>query len=499
MGDTALVGERFSPDAFRRVVRLAARRSDESDLPGQVEYLIRYLQHSEVSAQWMLVETSYIDRHYLEEFTGYYANAFRPPQPTTTRVHFFKTEVDLPARITQASNGAYDEACKELGDGYLGFTVVRPIASCPVGRTIVAPYPPGGKSRHYAKLESRVHLAGLNLIVEGVPFQQQDQAVGACATTAVWSALSHVSRSDGGRAPTPFAITKAATRQLVRNRTFPAADGLSVEQIAGAIRDWGYSPHCMASHGAMPEFQLAVKCYLRSGIPVILVTAGDPGHAFTAVGFREGDEDGDPLDLLIGDATASHIRATGMSRLYVHDDRLGPYVRMLWLQPEAERGYPRLRKKTFPGEQELEPEAIRLAIAPLYPKLRLSAKDLSACANEFVPAVRNEVGADKEKLRVELRFSMEGKYLEALLRGKTLSPERAATFVQGVRLPRYVGVATFTVDGQLVADALFDTTDINRNHPRYASLIAVVPYAEAMRENFLELVKQNAPERVVVA
>ena len=79
-----------------------------------------------------------------------------------------------------------------------------------------------------------VHLAGLRLRVRGIPFQQQEQAVGACATTAIWSALARVMRSDGGRAPTPFAVTEAATKHYVSDRAFPAAAGLEPRQILEA-------------------------------------------------------------------------------------------------------------------------------------------------------------------------------------------------------------------------------------------------------------------------
>ena len=57
-----------------------------------------------------------------------------------------------------------------------------------------------------------VHLMGLELEARGLPFQQQEQAVGACATTAIWSALSRVARADGNRAPTPFSVTQAPVR-----------------------------------------------------------------------------------------------------------------------------------------------------------------------------------------------------------------------------------------------------------------------------------------------
>ncbi|MBX3251128.1 MAG: hypothetical protein KF901_28385 [Myxococcales bacterium] len=44
----------------------------------QVEYLWAYLE--EMGAQCFVREVNYVDRHYLDDFTHYYARAFRPPE-----------------------------------------------------------------------------------------------------------------------------------------------------------------------------------------------------------------------------------------------------------------------------------------------------------------------------------------------------------------------------------------------------------------------------------
>jgi hypothetical protein len=62
---------------------------------------------------------------------------------------------------------------------YLGFVCVRPLDTVPIGRTVLRRL----KNREiWATGPYPVHLGNLLLEVDGLAFQQQDVAVGACAT-----------------------------------------------------------------------------------------------------------------------------------------------------------------------------------------------------------------------------------------------------------------------------------------------------------------------------
>ena len=63
--------------------------------PDQVRYLATYLAHTEVAAKTMVAEEPYIDRHYLQEYVGYYASLARPPRSSrAARIHFFRNVFD---------------------------------------------------------------------------------------------------------------------------------------------------------------------------------------------------------------------------------------------------------------------------------------------------------------------------------------------------------------------------------------------------------------------
>lgn len=481
----------FSSDELERTVAVRSGLRENASPADQVRFLGSYLNNQKPRARSFVVEDNYVDRHYLEEYSGYYGTKLVPPSSKAVRLHFFArelTDVGLDALLERAAQGqqAHRDVCDELNRDYLGYAVIRPLPAAPVGRTVLRPYPAPANAANRrcftpASTLHDVHLAGLLLRVEGLPFQQQEQAVGACATTAIWSALARVARMDGGRSPTPLAVTLAATRHYLTDRAFPAVAGLDRTQMLAALREFGYSPYVLQARiDELDLFQLALKCYLRSGIPVILrVIVEGSGHAVTVVGFREEDADDTARDIQISHGN-SPLRARGLSRLYLHDDRLGPYSRVKWLATE-EMGSPGL--ELYPYEAGFEefkaPMWVSEAIVPHYPKLRLTATDLVRFAAQMVGIVRVLAGKEKrELLQVDLRFALGQRYLAELF-ASSLSPARVREFIKGCRLSRYVGIARFAIEDEPFLDVIYDTTDIRRDAVPWASIVALVPYRES--------------------
>lgn len=488
-------------DLQQEMVR--ASEGDARDEPcDQVRYLASYLRIREVPARTLLIESPYVDRHYLEEYTGYYATALRHPTPKTVRIHVFSsdfTQSDFDGWLTLAAEQGAPAAAEKMQASYLGFIVVRPIPAAPVGRTVLAPYIKKRRVFEPAETEHRVHICGIELIAKGVPFQQQDQAVGACATTAIWSALARVMRADGARPVTPLAVTTAATRRLEENRAIPAVSGLEVSQMLDAIREFGYSPHVFEPNAELAVFQLALKCYLRSGIPVILKLAYEAPleyHAVTVVGFREGEggiRDGEasqlagscssdplvtPAEELVFKKGDFGVRSPGIERLYTHDDRLGPYARMVWLPKEGAERLPRVcfkpKEKGF--EKYDKPASIWNAIVPLYPKLRLTATDMVTVAATLLPLMRNVAGESfRDRITLDLRYVLSGRYLRDLYQERNVDPVRLRRFASQAVLSRYVGILHFRIDGFMFVDVVCDTTDLLRDSPAWAPVLAMLP------------------------
>ncbi|MDW7732967.1 MAG: hypothetical protein SCH66_11130 [Methanolobus sp.] len=156
-------------------------------------YLLNYLV--DIKANTVLVEHSYIDKDYLMDYSNFYSRSFEV-EKYTKRLHFFNEGFDRADFELLFENN--ENFIDSLRLSYLGFIVVKPI-KIPVnnklepliGRTVLQTYDPddGTDRRQYLKNTYKVSLFGLRLEIQSLPFQAQDFAVAACATTALWIAL----------------------------------------------------------------------------------------------------------------------------------------------------------------------------------------------------------------------------------------------------------------------------------------------------------------------
>jgi hypothetical protein len=497
----------FSRSALVGCVHRACGATQDwsSNIPDQVRYLYSYLQHSEMNARTIVVEHPYTDRHYLSEYQGYYATSFRPPPSRTTRLHFFSSKLDEGAayQIAEAATDveSFRTIRREYQNKYLGFVVVRPLESAPIGRTVLHVY--GSRpARIFGSPPPphRAHLLGLTLKARGVQFHQQDRAVGACATAAVSAALSAVIRRDGGRAPTTLAITEQANRSAPEGRIFPAAGGLSRQQMIGAVIASGYSPDVIKpARGESSLFLLAIMTYVRSGIPVVmqLCTEGaEEGHAVTVVGFRVSDATEPAEDLVESTDGPFFLRSKGISKLYVHDDRLGPYARMRWQKDDGEPTVTFVPYgESFPALER--PSIVSCAIAPLYPKIRMSALDVLLLAGRLLPVARQIVGPEeREAVYIEPAFRLAGDYVEEILR-LTISRARVACLTGTLSLSRYVAVIRFMCGEEWLLDVVCDATDIYHDVHPLGHVLAVVPRSEDALNPLAQYFQVRCPDALV--
>jgi hypothetical protein len=273
-------------------------------------------------------------------------------------------------------------------------------------------------------------------------------------------------------------VTLAATGHRVQARAFPALAGLDLDQMATAIHAFGYQPHVFQRAGESDDFFLALKTYLRSGIPVVVrarVVDGDL-HALTLVGFRERTRESasEGGDLEIGEGNRPKLRSRGVERWYAHDDRLGPYARLGFVADGTER---HTKLELLPSESGFEhletPMVFADAIVPLYPKLRLTAEELVGFGVDLSPTVRFLAGAEDD-VHVEPRFMLGGEYLR-VLHGRPIDRDRIVEICTSLVLSRYVGVISWSRDDMWLLDAVYDTTDLRRGDTSRPPLLALVP------------------------
>lgn len=287
----------------------------------QIDYIFRYLE--EIGAKSVVLEYNYIDKDYLDDYSKFYVRRFNSSGHTCSRLHFFSEELDHQQLEKLLSTSVEPEVSAHLQPAYLGFMVIKPLPKTFIGRTCLKQYSEMETSQSDCSLLSRpynVSFFGVPLEVRSIAFQEQDKIVAACATTSIWCALNAMSWKQVRDIPSCSQITTDAINFIEgSNNSFPNKD-LSNKQILRALDVEGLRHHFESlkriSAGELVE---TIKCYIDSGIPVILGTS-----VFSA------DKSGEIAELKGAHAVTVlgyKLSESGQIFLYLHDDRLGPFVR----------------------------------------------------------------------------------------------------------------------------------------------------------------------------
>jgi len=320
---------------FVRYITGWTERSEVSD-KAQLQYLCSYLEIDHINCQTIVVESEYIDRHYLEDYAEYYARCFPEHPRTCSRLHFFSTEFSQ-TDLNECLRSEKESKVEEIRASYIGFAVIRPIPHTVFAKVCLTPY--AALLRNPAcKILTRKNetsLFGLELSVDTIPFIEQDKVVSACATSALWVALSTNSDMSPNELPSPSAITKSATTGgLEAARTFPTS-GLSPPQILRSLRHYGLEPSIVwDSQRQLENLYAQIHGYLSNNSAAILggLIYQQDAEATQLLGAHLVCVTGYALDSAgvskRASTTQQRLRSVEISKLYVHDDRSGPYVRL---------------------------------------------------------------------------------------------------------------------------------------------------------------------------
>lgn len=480
-------------------------RDPLSKLPNtrQSQYLQYYL--TDLGAKTVLVEPQYFDRDYLAEFSAFYSVSSRGYQNVCQRLHFFSRELTRDS-FKRALQGSV-RVKRQLDESYLGFTVIRPIPAAPLGRTVLAWYPDMKPATPRISEPSRqyfTHIAGLTFTVTGLAWQQQDTGVGACATVGLWTMLHSSAFDDHHAIPTTAEITRAAHRTAsLGARVFPSS-GLSISQLAEAIKEQNLAP--MIITGDVPisgentkgfsreRFASSCTALLRSGYPVLIIgVLGNAGlHAVCAVGFREAmatSAQQESVVLLDGNTDT----------LYIHDDNLGPSVRtqissaaptepvFLIPDPPPPRFSPRANEPTL-NYGPLIPTQL---VVGVHDDIRLDPDALHRSGITRATGIEQLTNALlKKSAQLPLGFWLTTRLMKlsdyiadelerTIANPKALARTRLQLYETVGPMSLHLGIARVALDGaRPIVDILFDTTDSVRND----SVFAHVAYFASFQE-----------------
>ncbi len=467
MGNTLLYAFDASTD-LEKLLELAKPAFHPGDPFRQLNYIRSYV--ATLGGKSMALELECIDRHHVEDHSVYYSKSLRSYSNTCRRLHFFnlaetelKVAMETVLEKAQAGAALYRAACEQFSsEHYLGFSVIKPMHGAPVGRTVLRAKE--GKHSHFpGLLPTRVHLKGLELTVSGIPFQQQDYGVSACATTAIWASLHYLRGSENLRSPTPVQITRLATQsQLPNGRAIPS-EGLSLEQMCSSMQSLGIAP-CLVAAKERYVSLAVIHAALRSRmVPILVMQRNGVHHAVAVTGSRISPA----LELVPKFGIAED--ASSLEGLHLHDDRRGPYL----LAPVDHTKSALILQIHGVDEsnQVFEEWTVTHILIPTYPKIHLSFLELRVIGGMASDALRAMVAKRLGKPRddvtalLAIQFLRGPVYVESLIHGpyRLANQSQLDRFLDHVVLPRYVGVVSLTTELTGRIDLLLDSTETQHN------------------------------------
>lgn len=459
----------------------------------QIKYLDNYLNILANDSQLCFIyENEYVDKNYLDDFSEYFVNCFTTYKKTTSRIHFFKHTIEETNLKREFNNALNLEESIFNNENYLGFIVIRPIPKTFLGKVCLRPFyleESHRLNKYYLLKEYSISLFGIQLTIPSIAFQEQDKILSACATTSLWS-FYHAHKSISQISfPSSSEVTKSGYPNLNGySREFPN-NGLSTEMICRSLRSYKLLPEYFEFNENKKErLQEAIFAYASSGIPLILgVTVYDENdeskglHAVTVLGYS-----------LTNDNT-SNLIAHQLEKLYVHDDRYGPFTRM---DSQNDDFYVALDDTLTNEKYE-----VKTLILGLYHKIRIPYTPIkNTCLilnnnlKDFVDSLSDIKKEDQDffiKLIDELKWDISIKQnsdLKKELLSKTLQ-DKIKHLTNA--WPKFLWSAVAQVNGHTVFQLLFDATDIEHGNV----FIDYLSYTEES-EDIKEILKKYAKFRI---
>jgi hypothetical protein len=275
----------------------------------------------------VIVEKNYTDSEFLSCYGRFYSYLFMNIPKTCIRLHFFAEKIQ-PRDI------------KDLEDrtSYLGYVVLRPISVMPVGRTVLAT-PANIRDDEFVTTQTSydVNLSGSRLLINGMPYIQQDGRVAACASAALWMAIYYLSPRYGLPSKSTIEVTELATGYDFTNLKSIPGRGLTIPQMLNALSALGYSPQLYDHPWSKEAKQIIYSC-IESKIPALLALTFKEGHhASLAIGhsFRSPDSPQLIREKISDKQEFTYYDNTEwIPQFIVHDDQCGLYGKLRLLPLE---------------------------------------------------------------------------------------------------------------------------------------------------------------------
>jgi hypothetical protein len=413
------------------------------------KYFCEYFgdQDDGLGAKTIVIEKKYISKSYLIDYSNYYSTCFSDYERFCKRVHFFSrdfSEADFEAALKDSI------ADSPIWESYLGYIVVKPLPLLTIGATLLKTYEstPTNKRIFHAIEKYPVNLFGKELTVQSLAFQEQDSVVGACASSALWTAFHKTSKLFQTSLPSPSDITRSA-KNLFQNsgRTYPNT-GLDHYQIGNAIDATGMVSELRNSdkfRGEVDRLKAFIYAYNSMGLPVLLgIKFPEGGHLITVVGYKESNDNNFPR------TSRMALKSSKIERFYAHDDQVGPFSRLGF---DASGNI--LTSWVDDTGSHKTAELVSVFI-PIHNKIRINFEDIFSKAS-FIDFYFSKVFPTLE-IHWDIQLCLSNKYKESIY-DSTISSGMKYSLLT-TPLPKYLWIAKGFVGNECIIEFLFDATQI---------------------------------------
>lgn len=415
------------------------------------KYFCEYLGEKDgLNAKTIVIELHYVSKSYLIDYSNYYSTCFTDYDRICKRVHFFSAKFSN-KNLRKALNESDDD--NNIWKSYLGYIVIKPLPSFVIGATLLKTYPNTSLKKRYftASKKYYINFFGKHLEIESLAFQEQDKVVGACASSALWSAFHKTSDLFGSPLPSPSDITKSA-KNLFQNsgRTYPNA-GLDYYQIGNAIESVGLVSELrnkpFTDPGSLTSF---IYAYCKMGLPVLLGMhfPGEGDHLITITGYKE--ERLLPFPRTRGEIS---LKGSKINQFYAHDDQVGPFSRLIF-QSDGKILTSWLDNKN----KKVVAEFVSLFI-PLNHKIRLTYENIYGKISLIDFYFAKSVRLAQVEVYWDIYLSFSNEYKKDLRKNNAVDISLKYQLLTQP-LPRYVWIAKCFINSECFMEYLFDATEI---------------------------------------
>ncbi|HHG85856.1 MAG TPA: hypothetical protein ENJ82_14005 [Bacteroidetes bacterium] len=435
-----------------------------------IDYLTSYLIFNNDTGHdvgTICIEWSFLSLSFLSDYSNYYSSMYENLEKKCIRIHFFDRVYWSEEEFCSLLKGQDDL----IRDKYLGYVVFKPLDNSIVGASVLRPY--GDKPNRYfnAVRTYKVDLLGYQFRFDSLAFQEQDNAVSVCATTALWMTFSKTSKLFRTELPSPYDITMAAGIRKDIGRMMPN-DGLDLNQIIRSIHSLGLDAEVRGGNSlvwvagregelkvmATERLRRIIYAYLRCRIPILFgyfLTDSFDSHMVTVTGYR--------LEPIVRDEQSKKMRlvADSIIKLYAHDDQLGPFSK-IELDDEAE--IPLKVKVLF--ENDFSAFGTEMVI-PIKKSIRIKFEEIEAhvgCIHSFFVDVFSLLPEPKE-VKWDIYLTRTRDYKVSIWdeeMGPMADDKKKLEIVSG-SYPFYIWVAKMILNGGEVLHLVFDSTTIRDN------------------------------------